>query len=101
MAFVETVQICALFALVFEGAIAEIPAVQILAMNGEIMTKEYSAPTVLRRRQVEELTGLARSTIYELMHRGLFPVPVRLSKRAVGWRYREIEAWINSRRAAM
>lgn len=64
------------------------------------MTKEYSASTILRRRQVEEVTGLARSTIYDLMRRGLFPVPVRLSKRAVGWVYRDVKIWIENRTAA-
>lgn len=64
------------------------------------MTKAYSATTILRRRQVEELTGLARSTIYELIKNGAFPPPVRLGKRAVGWLYREVEAWIESRMAA-
>lgn len=61
------------------------------------MTKEYSPFTVLRRRQVEVLTGLARSTIYELVKRGLFPPPIRLGRRAVGWVYHEVEAWIESR----
>ncbi len=61
------------------------------------MTKEYSVSTILRRRQVEELTGLARSTIYELIKSGAFPAPVRIGKRAVGWPYREVKAWIESR----
>lgn len=64
------------------------------------MTKEYSAPTILRRRQVEKLTGLARSTIYELIKKGLFPAPVRIGKRAVGWHGDKIEAWIASRPSA-
>ena len=40
---------------------------------------------MLRRPEVELRTGLARSTIYDLMTKGLFPRPVRLGKRAVGW----------------
>lgn len=64
------------------------------------MTQEYSTSSILRRRQVEELTGLARSTLYKLIKEGLFPVPVRLGSRAVGWRYKEIEAWIETREAA-
>lgn len=64
------------------------------------MTNEYSASAILRRHQVEELTGLARSTIYEFIKRGSFPAPVRIGKRAVGWRYREIESWLESRIAA-
>ena len=37
----------------------------------------------LRRREVEEVTGLSRSTIYALMSRGEFPKPVKVSTRAV------------------
>ena len=33
----------------------------------------------LRRRAVEQLTGLSRSTIYDLMAKGQFPRPVRLT----------------------
>lgn len=64
------------------------------------MTKDYPASAILRRRQVEELTGLARSTLYEFIKTGSFPAPVRIGKRAVGWRYREIESWLESRIAA-
>lgn len=52
---------------------------------------------ILRLPQVIELVGLKRSAIYQLIQQGKFPRPVRLSKRAVGWRSDEIEAWIESR----
>ena len=38
---------------------------------------------LLRRREVEELTGLSRASIYRLMRRGRFPRPVRVSATAV------------------
>lgn len=62
------------------------------------MAKEASA--VLRRNQVEELTGLARSTLYDYIKRGQFPSPIRLGQRAVGWRLAEVEDWIASRSRA-
>lgn len=61
------------------------------------MTKEYAVSTILRRREVERLTGLARSTIYQYVKGGVFPAPVRLGARAVGWRYADVLDWINSR----
>jgi prophage regulatory protein len=64
------------------------------------MTEEYVASTILRRRQVEKLTGLARSTIYQYVKAGDFPPPVRLGARAVGWRYADVLDWINSREAS-
>ena len=52
---------------------------------------------VLRRAQVEAATGLGRSTIYAMMAEGTFPAPVRLGRRAVGWRQSAICAWLDAR----
>ena len=54
----------------------------------------------LRRRAVEEITGLSRSTIYLLMSRGEFPRPVRLTVRAVAWPESAITNWLEERRQA-
>jgi prophage regulatory protein len=54
---------------------------------------------ILRRREVECRVGLRRSSIYELIHRGLFPAPVRLGCKAVGWLESEIAEWIADRSA--
>ena len=52
---------------------------------------------ILRRPDVEAVTGLSRSTIYKWMNEGSFPKPVKLGPRAVGWREEQIEAWIADR----
>ena len=53
---------------------------------------------VLRRPAVEDLTGLARSTIYTLMARGQFPRPIELAGAStVGWIEDEVIAWIEAR----
>ena len=52
---------------------------------------------VLRRRAVQAITGLSRSTIYAKMGAGTFPSPIRLGARSVGWLVEEIEAWIAAR----
>jgi prophage regulatory protein len=54
-------------------------------------------PLVLRRPQVEQITGLGRSTIYEWMKDGRFPLPIKLGARAVAWRQADILAWLESR----
>ena len=41
---------------------------------------------LLRRRQVEEITGMSRSSIYRLMQDGQFPRPVKVGCAAVRWR---------------
>jgi len=50
--------------------------------------------TILRRKQVEDRTGLSRSTIYLRIQEGTFPKPINLGARAVGWLESEIEAWL-------
>jgi prophage regulatory protein len=54
----------------------------------------------LRRQEVEHVTGLGRSTIYDKMAAGEFPKPVPISSGAVGWLESEIAAWQEKRIAA-
>ena len=55
---------------------------------------------LLRRRHVEEITGLSRSSIYRLMQDGEFPRPVRVGPAAVRWRSSDITDWLESRPVA-
>ena len=52
---------------------------------------------LLKRREVEEITGLSRSTIYRMVKTGQFPQPVRVGPKAVRWRLSDIIAWLESR----
>ena len=54
-------------------------------------------PALLRRPEVEKLTGLPKSSLYRLMRQGSFPEPRRLSARAVAWLESDITAWIAER----
>ena len=56
---------------------------------------------LLRRREVEEITGLSRSSIYRLMQDGQFPRPVKVGSAAVRWRASDITAWLESRPESM
>ena len=51
----------------------------------------------LRRRAVEEITGLSRSTIYLLMSKGQFPRPIKLTAKAVAWSEASIVDWLATR----
>ena len=51
---------------------------------------------VLRIKQVMELTGLARATVYKYIHERNFPLPVSLVGASVGWLRAEIEYWLAS-----
>ena len=52
---------------------------------------------LITRREVEELTGITRSTIYREMHAGRFPLAVRIGRRSVRWNAAEIVDWVKSR----
>ena len=47
---------------------------------------------------VVRMTGLGRSTIYRLIAKDMFPVPVRLGDRAVAWRRSDLDRWSDDRR---
>ena len=56
-----------------------------------------NALCILRRKQVEQRTGLSRSSIYLKISRNEFPAPVALGARAVGWVESSVEGWIQQR----
>jgi prophage regulatory protein len=49
--------------------------------------------TLLRRRDVSEMLGIAASTIYRMIQDREFPRPLSIGSRAVRWRIEDIEAW--------
>lgn len=62
-----------------------------------------TAPTILRRKQVEARTGLSRSSIYARLRHNpkrpgdydpTFPKPVAIGAKAVGWIEHELDAWL-------
>ena len=55
--------------------------------------------TILRRKQVESASGYSRSTIYLRIAQGLWPKPISLGLRAVGWPAGEV-AILNAARIA-
>jgi prophage regulatory protein len=55
---------------------------------------------IVRERECAELTGLSRQRRWLLANTGEFPKPLKLSDRASGWRYSDLEAWLRSRQPA-
>ncbi len=52
---------------------------------------------LIRRHEVEQMTGLRRSSIYEKMSCGTFPTPVKIGLKAVAWIEEDVARWINDR----
>ena len=53
--------------------------------------------SILRLKQVIDITGLSKSSIYALIALGKFPPQKKLSVRAVGWPADKIFAWVEAR----
>ena len=56
-----------------------------------------SLPQFLRLPAVLKATGLGRSTVYRMVAEHTFPAPVKLAKRAVGWRHDDVRQWTMGR----
>lgn len=55
---------------------------------------------LLRRKQVEAITGLSRSTLYSAIQSGSFPKPVQLLGRTVAWPKSRVDKWVADRVSA-
>lgn len=62
---------------------------------------EVDLPPILRMRDVTELVGVSRMTIYRWCRSGDFPPPHRLGARCIGWYREEIEQWRATRPVAL
>lgn len=50
--------------------------------------------------EVEQRTGVKKSTAYAKMKKGLFPKPIKISARSVRWVERDIDCWIEEQISA-
>lgn len=51
----------------------------------------------VRIKQVVEMVGFSKPTIYRLINKGTFPKPFNISTNCVVWRVSAIEDWIKER----
>jgi len=66
-----------------------------------MLSHQQDATRILRRKEVEAHSGLARSTLYQRISEGLWSKPVHIGARAVGWPSREVSALIEARIAGL
>jgi prophage regulatory protein len=60
-------------------------------------TMKRSSDRLLRLPEVECLTGLCRSAIYEQMRKGAFPRSVKAGQRTTAWPESAVQSWIAER----
>jgi len=63
--------------------------------DGRVSERAYVLNDVsfLRLPEVKAITGLSKTSIYELIRNRRFPPPVRLGPRAVAWVKSEVRQW--------
>lgn len=52
---------------------------------------------LLRLNKVKEITGLSRSSLYQMMSKGQFPPSITIGSRAIAWTDVSVQEWIESR----
>ncbi|MBL4909365.1 MAG: AlpA family transcriptional regulator [Alteromonadaceae bacterium] len=52
---------------------------------------------LIRLKEVINLTGLGRSSIYKFMSENKFPQSISLGERAIAWQEGEIEEWLQDK----
>ncbi len=62
--------------------------------TGRVTVTPTQPDKLIRIKLVCELCGLGKTSVYSIPD---FPKRVVLSRRAVGWRLSEVQAWIESR----
>lgn len=62
------------------------------------MITEQGIPiSFMRIKQVEAVTGLSKSSVYDLVKAGEFPRPVKISAHRSGWVKAEVDEWSRKR----
>jgi prophage regulatory protein len=54
----------------------------------------------LRQRDVLQLVGVSRPTLWEWRRKGIFPRPRQLGPNTIGWLADDVEKWMQSRPSA-
>lgn len=57
---------------------------------------QNDAHTILRLPEVMAQTGLSRSCVLLYVKQNVFPQPIKLGVRSVGWLKQEINDWVRS-----
>lgn len=55
----------------------------------------------IRPRQVVEMIGVSRTTLWRMVQAGTFPRPVRITERNCGFLLEAVEAWMKTRAAGL
>ena len=58
---------------------------------------EKTPDRIIRAKEVQEMTGLSRTTLWRLEQKDAFPKRVSLGGQSVGWKLSEVQDWIDDK----
>ena len=61
---------------------------------------DLTPDSYLRERELLRHVPFAHSTLWREVQAGRFPRPIKLTTRATAWRWGDVLAWLEERRAA-
>lgn len=69
------------------------------AVNSVTTTNKQSVTNdrIVRAKEVVEMTGLSRTTIWRMERYKSFPARVSLGKNSIGWKMSDIQKWLDTR----
>jgi prophage regulatory protein len=65
--------------------------------NNKDMSSLHSTNRFVREAECKLMTGLSRTRRWELEKEGKFPKRIKLSERAVAWRFSDLMNWMEER----
>jgi prophage regulatory protein len=71
--------------------------IQIKSGSRKEVSSELDEVIFLRLPKVRAVTGLSKSSLYELIRENSFPTPVHLGARTVAWVASEVKQWAAER----
>lgn len=75
------------------STIKKLPASETRAVDFNASSTIVDDVVFIRLPEVKAVTGLSKTSIYELIRAKTFPAPVRLGPRSVAWVKAEIRHW--------
>jgi prophage regulatory protein len=66
------------------------------AKDYKMLNQSLNVDEILRLEEIKKLTKKSKSSIYADIASGLFPAPVKIGVRAVGWKTSQIANWLDS-----
>ncbi len=70
-----------------------------VTQNTPLSSQPFNTPDrIIRSKEVQEITGLSRTTIWRMERTGDFPDRVGLGVGSVGWKLNEVNNWVTNRK---